>query len=71
MEQTQPILEQVSIETPQIPITLSDDINDDECDRELQEILKGLDTTFLPKLWDPEINNPDRDRLFDSEYWKE
>jgi hypothetical protein len=71
MEQTQPIQEQVSIETPQIPVALSDDMNDDECDKELQEMLKDLNTPFLPDLWDPEIDNPDRDRLFDSEYWKE
>ncbi|PKK71409.1 hypothetical protein RhiirC2_744672 [Rhizophagus irregularis] len=71
IEQPQPIQEQTSIETPQIPVVLSNDMDDDECDKELQEILKGLDTPLLPELWDPEIDNPDRDRLFDSEYWKE
>ncbi|RIA88033.1 hypothetical protein C1645_775983 [Glomus cerebriforme] len=74
MEQSQLIQEQVSSETPQIPVVLSDNMDDNECDRELQEMLKGLDTPLLsdlPELWDPEINNPDRDRLFDSKYWKE
>ncbi|GBB87351.1 hypothetical protein RclHR1_01380013 [Rhizophagus clarus] len=71
IEQSQQFQEQTSIETPQMSVVLSDDMDDDECDRELQEILKGLDTPLLPELWDPEIDNPDRDRLFDSEYWKE
>ncbi len=53
------------------PVALSDDINDDECDREVQEILKEWDTPLVRELWDPEIDNPDRDRLFDPEYWKE
>ncbi|CAG8440791.1 7097_t:CDS:10 [Funneliformis mosseae] len=70
-EQPYLIQEQVSTETPQFPVVCSDEINEDECDRELQEMLKGWDAPLSQELWDPEIDNPDRDRLFDPEYWKE
>ncbi|CAI2172242.1 14779_t:CDS:10 [Funneliformis geosporum] len=63
------IQEQASTDALQDPVTCSGEINDDECDRELQEMLKGLDVPL--SWWDPEIDNPDRGRLFDPEYWKE
>lgn len=45
-----------------------DDEEEAEIERELQEMLSGFDMPELPELWDPEINNPDKDKFFEPGY---
>ncbi|CAG8673949.1 2144_t:CDS:10 [Gigaspora margarita] len=46
----------------------SSDEEEKEADREVQEMLKNIRLIPTLPLWDPEIDNPNRDNFFDSNY---
>ncbi|CAG8473486.1 2051_t:CDS:10 [Diversispora eburnea] len=64
-----PVPEEEQIVNDSIIINESDDDEEEaEIDRELQEILSNFDMPKYPDRWDPEINNPDRDKFFEPGY---
>ncbi|CAG8594724.1 13024_t:CDS:2, partial [Racocetra fulgida] len=46
----------------------SDDEEEKEADREVQEMLKNIRLIPTLPLWDPELDNPNRDKFFDPDY---
>ncbi|CAG8663537.1 17574_t:CDS:10 [Cetraspora pellucida] len=46
----------------------SSDDDEKEADREVQEMLKNIRLVPTLPLWDPELDNPNRDKFFNSDY---
>ncbi|RHZ76124.1 hypothetical protein Glove_203g56 [Diversispora epigaea] len=63
-----PVPDEEQVGNDSIISSESDNDEEAEIERELQEILSNFDMPKFPDLWDPEIDNPDRDKFFEPGY---